>query len=70
MGYSNESLARALKVERAKKGWTQDDLARESGVAANTIARYESGRNMPSLDVAVKMARALGCSVDELAGLQ
>lgn len=70
MGYSNETLARALKVERAKKGWTQDDLARESGVTVNTIARYESGRNMPSLDVAVKMARALGCSVDELAGLR
>ena len=70
MEYSNETLARALRVERAKKGWSQEDLARESGVAVNTIARYESGRNMPSLNVAAKMARALGCSIDELAGLR
>lgn len=70
MGYSNETLARALRVERAKHGWSQEDLARESGVAVNTIARYESGRNMPSLNVAAKMAQALGCSIDELAGLR
>ena len=66
--YENERVARNLKVERAKHGWSQDDLAKESGVGQNSVARYEMGGTTPGLDQAYKLAKALGCSIDALVG--
>lgn len=68
MSYSNEQVARNIKVERVKRGWTQDDLARESGVSQNSIARYETGDTTPGLDQAFKLAAAFGCSIDAIVG--
>ena len=70
MSYSNEKVARNLKVERAKRGWSQEDLAEASGVGQNSIARYEMGGTTPGLDQAFKIALALGCSIDAIAGWQ
>ena len=70
MSYSNATVARNLKVERAKKGWSQADLANASGINVGSIARYETGENVPGLEQALKMARALGCSIDALVGWQ
>ena len=68
MSYSNEKVARNLKVERAKHGWSQEDLAKASGVKQNSIARYEMSGTTPGLDQACKLASALGCSIDALVG--
>ena len=70
MSYSNEKMARNLKVERAKRGWSQEDLAEASGVGQNSIARYEMGGTTPGLDQAFKIASALDCSIDDIAGWQ
>ena len=70
MSYSNDKMARNLKVERAKRGWSQEDLAEASGVGQNSIARYEMGGTTPGLDQAFKIASALGCSIDDIAGWQ
>lgn len=70
MSYSNEKVARNLKVERAKHGWSQEDLAEASGVGQNSIARYEMGGTTPGLDQAFKIASALGCSIDVIVGWQ
>ena len=43
-------------------------LAEASGVSANAIARYETGRNIPGIDKAVMLAIALDCSTDVLIG--
>ena len=59
---SDSEMARNLKVERAKRGWSQEDLAEASGVGQNSIARYEMGGTTPGLDQAFKIASALGCS--------
>lgn len=69
MSYSNEVLARRLKVARAKAGMSQGDLAKASGVCLNLIARYETGSVTPRLDKAFALALALGCDLDELTGL-
>ncbi|WP_217969001.1 helix-turn-helix domain-containing protein [Adlercreutzia caecimuris] len=64
-----ERVARNLKVERAKHGWTQDDLARFSGVKKDLIANYEAQRSILPLEKACRLAIALGCTTDALAGL-
>lgn len=64
------ALGRCLVQERERKGWTQQQLATESRVGQNQISRLESGRK-PRLDVdtLARLARALGVSLDHLAGM-
>lgn len=57
-----------IKPLRMAAGISQDELARKSLVSRVSIARYESGKREPKLSIAVKLADALGCSVDELIG--
>jgi transcriptional regulator with XRE-family HTH domain len=58
-----------LKEHRERLGWNQSELARRSGVPSQVISRLESGtRTGLTLDVARRLARALGVSLDALAG--
>ena len=57
-----------LKVIRKQKGMTQEALSAFSGVNRVSIAKYETGKSDPSLETAVKLANALGVTVDELIG--
>jgi transcriptional regulator with XRE-family HTH domain len=45
------------------------ELAAAAGVRLRQIRRYESGEQQPVLPVAVRLASALGVTVNELAGL-
>lgn len=56
----------ALTELRQRKGFTQLQLAKKIGVTRQIISHYETGRAKPSLDVAVKLAKALGVSVEEI----
>ena len=60
-----------LKKLRNKKGWTQERLAREAGISYNTLIKIERGgiRN-PKLETLIKLAKALGVSLDRLVGPQ
>ncbi|MFW0862389.1 MAG: helix-turn-helix domain-containing protein [Candidatus Komeilibacteria bacterium] len=44
---------------RQKKGYTQSELAKRIGTKQSAIARIESGKYNPSLDLLVKIAGAL-----------
>lgn len=66
--FDKETFATNLKVERMKHRWSQIDLAKASGVSLGSIARYETSENVPTLDTALQIARALGCSIDALCG--
>ena len=58
-----------LKAQRERLGWNQSELARRSGVPSQVISRLESGaRAGLTLDVARRLARALGVGLDALAG--
>ena len=47
---------------RAIRGWSQNELARRSGVAQSTISRIEAGDTSGvSLAIIEKLSRALGC---------
>ena len=54
-----------IKELRKYRGWTQDKLAKESGCSQRMIAGYETGGINPPLSVAVRLARALNCLVDD-----
>ena len=51
---------------RAKRSWTQAQLAAEVGVSRQTINSIETGRFEPSLTLALKLARLFGTTVDSI----
>lgn len=55
-----------VKEFRARYDLTQQDLAGKVGVRRETIVFLEKGKYSPSLKLAMKIARALKTSVDEL----
>jgi putative transcriptional regulator len=59
-------LFNTLKVQRAIKNWTQEQLAQEVGVTRKTINSVENRKDVPSTFLALKMAKVFGVSVEEL----
>lgn len=57
-----------IRQRRSELGMSQGDLAAKVGVDRRQIRRYESGETQPTLSVAKTIARALGITIDELAG--
>lgn len=55
-----------LKVWRAKKDITQEQLAREMEVTRQTINAIERGKYDPSIKLAFKMARFFECSIEDI----
>jgi transcriptional regulator with XRE-family HTH domain len=60
--------ARNLRLRdlRAKKGWTQPELARRARVGIATINQAETGKRVPHVTTQEKIARALGVPRDVL----
>ena len=63
---SEKKLTNTIKVQRAKKDLTQEQLAELAGVTRKTINTIEKGRYSPSTYLALKMAKVLDVSVEEL----
>lgn len=59
-------LTNTLKVQRAKKDLTQEQLAQLVGVTRKTINTVENGKYVPSTYLALKLAKVLGAPVEEL----
>jgi len=54
-----------IRVLRAKSDYTQEDLAKKSGVTRQTIIAIEKNRYSPSLKLAFKIAQSLGVSLEK-----
>lgn len=63
-------MKNTIKVERAKKNITQDDLAKAIQVSRQTINAVETGKFVPSTVLALKMAAYFKVSVNELFQLE
>lgn len=61
-----KSVGTKLRKARNQAGMTCREMGAMAGVNGSTIFAYECGRVMPSLTVAVRLANALGISIDEL----
>jgi transcriptional regulator with XRE-family HTH domain len=49
---------------------SQSQLAKAAGVPFRSLQNYEQGHRPASLQAAAKLAQALGCTIDELAGIE
>ena len=61
-----QSVIQKLTQARLEKGLTQAELAKRVGTQRSNICRIESGAQNLSLDMMIKIARALGKDVDIL----
>lgn len=59
-----------IKKYRIKSKLTQAELAEKVGCATITIRQYENSARTPGLVALQKIAYALKCSVEDLAGLE
>jgi transcriptional regulator with XRE-family HTH domain len=57
-----------LRSLREARGLSQAALAEAAGVSRQLVGAVESGRHAPAVDAALRLARALGVSVEELFG--
>ncbi|HWW25707.1 MAG TPA: helix-turn-helix transcriptional regulator [Caulobacter sp.] len=55
-----------LKVLRAERGWTQEQLSRAVGVSRYAINALETERHDPSLDLAFRIAAAFGLGIEDI----
>lgn len=63
-------LKERLKIARARENLTIEGLANRIGINKASYAQYESSRaQMPSLERAAEIAKALNVSLDFLGGL-
>ena len=63
-------MKNTIRVERAIKDITQQDLAVAVSVSRQTINSIEAARYVPSTVLALKIARYFGKTVDEIFNLE
>ena len=62
----NKELLNKIKVYRAMKHISQEELAVAIGVTRKTINTVETGKFIPSTVLALKIARYFGVPVEEI----
>ena len=63
-------MKNTIKIERAVKDITQQDLAAAVGVSRQTINSIEAGRYVPSAVLAMKIARYFGKPTESIFELE
>ncbi len=59
-----------IKVERAKKNWTQAMLAEKIGVSRQAVNAIETGKFIPSTILALRMAIVFETNVESIFQLE
>ena len=59
-------LKNQIKVQRAIRNITQDELAAQIGVTRKTINTIETGKFTPSTILAIRLSRFFGLGVEQL----
>ena len=59
-------MKNGIRELRRGRGERQEDLAASLGVSRQTIIAIENDKYDPSLELAIKLARHLGTTVEEL----
>ena len=55
-----------LKELRKEKNITQEELAEKMGVARRTVSRWETGANMPDMDILIDISDFYGVDLREI----
>ncbi|MGC2636712.1 MAG: helix-turn-helix transcriptional regulator [Acidobacteriaceae bacterium] len=59
-----------VKELRVAREWTQEHLAQAVGVSRQSIISIERGRYVPSLPLALLLAQAFDCPMDQIFTLE
>lgn len=59
-------VANVVRIRRTAAGLTQEELSRRCGVSRQTIIAIERRVHEPALALALRIATALECTVDDL----
>lgn len=65
-----EQLTTTMRMHRARLNLTQADLAQRAGITRKSIHAIETGQMVPSTILALKLAKTLGITVEELFSLE
>ncbi|MDI3358660.1 helix-turn-helix domain-containing protein [Pseudomonas sp. UYIF39] len=60
------SIGENIRIKRESKKISQKNVAEAIGVAENTVASWEKGKNVPPSDKAVAIAKFFQCTTDEI----
>lgn len=63
-------MKNTLKVQRAIKGLTQEELAKRVGVSRQTINSIEKSRYVPSTVLALKLSKVFDTPIHEFFSLE
>ena len=66
MGKSHEKLLNNLEELRKSCGLTQQELSESAEVSRKSINAIENGIYVPSTVLALKIAKTLNCTVEEI----
>lgn len=55
-----------LKQDREQRGWSQEYLVKQIHVSRQSISKWETGKNYPSIEVIIHLSDIFGITVDEL----
>jgi putative transcriptional regulator len=64
--YIPAAMKNRLKVLRAERNWSQQELAERLGVSRQTINAIEAERYDPSLPLAIRIAKLFGQPVETI----
>lgn len=59
-------MAISMKAARVNAGYTQKEAAQALKISKNTLAGYETGKAIPKIDLAKRMAALYGFTVNEI----
>lgn len=57
-------MTNRLKLLRAERGWSQQDLADALGVSRQSVNAIETGKYDPSLPLAFRIAQTFGLAIE------
>ncbi|HDR7708438.1 helix-turn-helix transcriptional regulator [Bacillus cereus] len=55
-----------LKEEREKRNWSQNDLAEKIYVSRQSVSKWETGKNYPSIEIIIHLSDLFSITIDEL----
>jgi transcriptional regulator with XRE-family HTH domain len=59
-------IGKFLQELRREKGLTQEQLAEKTGVARRTVSRWETGSNMPDMDILIELSDLYSVDLREI----
>lgn len=62
----NMIFSERLKREREKRDWSQAELAEKIHVSRQSVSKWETGKNYPSIEVIIDLSDLFCITIDEL----